>query len=81
VDQQFWVQFQNASCLREMGDLVKAKKQLRILAGQAEAEWLATSARWWLDMIDDRAELEQQIVATQSQLNSRRKVVDASNTK
>lgn len=80
-DQQFWVQFQNASCLRQMGDYKAAKKQLRILAGQEEAGWLAQSSRWWLDMIDDRAELAQQLVATQSQLDSEGKHVDASGTR
>lgn len=71
--QQFWVQFQNASCLRQLGDTDGAKSQLRILAGQEkDAGWLAHSARWWLDTIDDRAELEQQIAETQRQLDTRR---------
>lgn len=77
-DQQFWVQFQNASCLRQIGDMRAAKRQLRILAGKKEAGWMANSSRWWLDMIEDRAELEEQITATQSRLESAGKKSHAS---
>lgn len=69
--QQFWVQFQFASCHRQLGDLPAAKKQLRILAGQEEAGWLGQSARWWLDLIDDRLEMEKELAETQRQLNAR----------
>lgn len=71
-DQQFWVQFQNASCLREMGDLKAAKEQYRIVAGQEEADWLQRSSIWWLDMIDRREELQREIAATQQVLDAER---------
>ncbi len=70
ADQQFWVQFQIASCLRRRGDLAAAKKRLRVLAGQEEAGWLAKTSHWWLDAIDDRTELEQQLAETRRVLDS-----------
>lgn len=80
-DQRYWVRYQNASCLRHMGDLAQAKKELRILAGQEEADWLARSARWWLDTIDDRAELQKEIAATQQLLDRYRENRHASDIK
>lgn len=71
-DQQFWVQFQNASCLREIGDLKAAKEQYRVVAGQEDADWLQRSSIWWLDMIDQREELQREIATTQQLLDAER---------
>lgn len=57
----FWVKYQIASCFRRLGQTGDAQDQYRRLAGQKKAGWLAATARWWLDQMDARAALEQEI--------------------
>ena len=76
-DHRFWVQYQVAACHRHLNDLPAARKQLRILAGQEEAGWLGRAARWWLDTLRDRAELEQQLAALEEQIQQRKEHSDA----
>jgi hypothetical protein len=75
-DQQFWVQFQTASCHRHLGDLPAAREQFRIIAGQPESGWLGRSSTWWLNTLRDRAELEEQLSTMQEQISMKMEVSD-----
>ena len=81
ADQQYWVQYQTASCHRQRGDLVAARKQLRILAGQEESGWLGRSSTWWLNALRDRSELENEITALRERINDRRDDAHAAATR
>ncbi len=73
-DQQFWVQFQTASCHRQLGDLPAAREQFRIIAGQPESGWLGRSSTWWLNTMRDRAELEEQLSSMQELISMKMEV-------
>ena len=68
MDQQYWVQFQQASCLRRLGDLVAARKAYRILAGRKDGGWLAGMSTWWLNRIEERVQLEEQLAQVEVRL-------------
>lgn len=57
----YWVKYQIASCYRRLGQISDAQDQYRRLAGQKNAGWLATTARWWLDQMDARAALQKKV--------------------
>lgn len=57
----YWVKYQIASCYRRLGKISDAQDQYRRLAGQKNAGWLATTARWWLDQMDARAALQKKV--------------------
>jgi tetratricopeptide (TPR) repeat protein len=51
-EQQFWVEYQIANCLRRMGEHAEASNRFRKLAGQPEAGWLSERAGWWVDVLE-----------------------------
>lgn len=59
--ERYWISYQSASCLRRLGQTSEAQTLYRRLAGQAEAGWLAKMSRWWLDQIDARKMLTDEI--------------------
>lgn len=75
-DQQFWVQFQTASCHRRLGDLPAAREQFRIIAGQPESGWMGRSSTWWLNTMRDRAELEEQLSSMQELISMKKEAFD-----
>ncbi len=67
-DDQLWVQYQIANCLRRLGDTGKAEGNYRLIAGSAKAGFLADYARWWLDAIEKRRDLKKRLQQLQQSL-------------
>lgn len=62
TEQQFWIRFQLGNCLRRLGKRDAAIIQYRALTSNEDAGFLAESSRWWLRLIDERAELEDRVM-------------------
>jgi len=56
--QQFWVQYQLANCLRRLGKTAEASNRYRKLASQPEAGWLSQQAQWWVETLESIRILE-----------------------
>lgn len=55
---EFWVEYQIASCHRKLGQLARAQKHYGLLVAQPDAGWLCNLSRWWLDRVNERMKLE-----------------------
>ena len=69
-DDHAWVEYQIACCLRRMGDTPAAEKHYRIVAGMPGQELLGEKARWWLDLLGKRRELQDRIQRLDAVLHS-----------
>jgi tetratricopeptide (TPR) repeat protein len=56
-----WINYQMATCLRKLKRIPEAQEMYRRMAGEKTSGWLGSASKWWLDRIDDRARLEQEI--------------------
>lgn len=56
--QQFWVEYQIASCLHHLGNPAQASNQFRKLASKPEAGWLSQQAHWWVETLESIRILE-----------------------
>ncbi|MEZ6062781.1 MAG: hypothetical protein R3C19_20755 [Planctomycetaceae bacterium] len=79
--EKLWITFQTASCLRRLNRIPEAQERYRRLAGEKEAGWLAARARWWLDHIDARSDLENQIARYQKIIDALKEPKNGSNGK
>jgi tetratricopeptide (TPR) repeat protein len=59
--QQFWVEFQTASCLRHLGNPAEASNRFRKLASQPEAGWLSKQAQRWVEHLESIRILEKSL--------------------
>ncbi len=57
-EQQFWVEYQIANCLRRVGESAAASNQFRKLAAQPEAGWISEQAAWWVDILEQIRQAE-----------------------
>lgn len=60
-EDQVWFTYQLACCLRHLGDWAQAEKFYRRVAANEEASYLADTSRWWLSVVDDHRQLEEQL--------------------
>ena len=58
AQQQFWVEYQLANCLRRLGNPAEASNRYRKLASQPEAGWLSQQAHWWVETLESIRILE-----------------------
>lgn len=58
LQQQFWVEYQLANCLRRLGNPAEASNRYRKLASQPEAGWLGQQAHWWVETLESIRILE-----------------------
>lgn len=78
-EDQAWVTYQKAGCYRHLEMMDEAESLYRQAAGDADAEWLAKVARWWLDRIAERETLKQEIGQVKEVLDTFKKAkLDAS---
>ena len=56
----FWFQYQLACCYRNLGKFDQAERLYRMVAAEKES-FLASTARWWLSMIEDQRMVNQTI--------------------
>ena len=59
--QQFWVDFQTASCLRHLGNPAEASNRFRTLASQPEAGWLSKQAQRWVEHLESMRIVEKSL--------------------
>ncbi len=59
--QQFWVEYQQASCLRRMGRSAEASNRYRRLADKPEAGSLSELSQWWVTTLEKKRQLEKQL--------------------
>lgn len=59
--QQFWVEYQQASCLRRLGRSAEASNKYRRLADKPEAGSLSELARWWVTTLEHKRQLEKKL--------------------
>lgn len=59
--QQFWVEYQQASCLRRLGRSAEASNRYRRLADKPEAGSLSELARWWVTTLEHKRQLEKKL--------------------
>lgn len=53
-----WIEFQIASCYRNLGEYQNAEKFYRMVVGSKAETILADYARWWLDAIQNKKDVE-----------------------
>ena len=63
-----WYQYQAASCYRNLGKLDKAERLYRKVAAEKES-FLASTARWWLSIIEDQRLVNQTVAKLSNVLN------------
>ena len=51
-NQDFWVEYQTANCLRRLGNPADASNRYRNLANHPEAGWLSQQANWWVETLE-----------------------------
>ncbi|MFN9720061.1 MAG: hypothetical protein ACK58L_15290 [Planctomycetota bacterium] len=66
-EQQFWVEYQIANCLRRLGESAAASNQFRKLAAQPEAGWVSEQAAWWVDILEQIRQAEKDLEDDDSQ--------------
>lgn len=71
-----WIDYQRACAHRRLGDLEAAKKMYRVLVSQDDAGTLGTAARWWLEHIERKAELERRMANLKAVLKNVRRALD-----
>lgn len=59
--QQFWVEYQQASCLRRLGRSAEASNRYRRLADKPEAGSLSELSQWWVTTLEKKRQLEKKI--------------------
>lgn len=79
-EDQAWVTYQKAGCYRHLEMMDEAESLYRQAAGDADAEWLAKVARWWLDRIAERETLKQEIGQVKEVLDTFKKAKLDANT-
>jgi len=67
---RYWIEYQIANCHRRLGDIPEAQLRYRKLAGLVDAGWCAAHARWWLDALDTRAELQRDLQTVRNSLKA-----------
>lgn len=72
-----WVDYQIAGCLRRLKAYAESIEKHRQLVGEDVDDWIAKSSRWWLDAIEERQGLEEELSTLQSDLVRVREMIDA----
>jgi hypothetical protein len=67
---RYWIEYQIANCHRRLGNIPEAQQRYRKLAGLVDAGWCAGHARWWLDALNTRAELQKNLETVKNSLKS-----------
>jgi hypothetical protein len=60
-DERLWIRYQTACCQRRLGKRQEAERTYRGLAGMPNAGWYAAQSRWWLDSLQARDAIEQEL--------------------
>lgn len=76
VEDRQWHDYLAASCYRDLGNRSEAESMYRSVLKRSSSTWLSAAARWWLDHIDERADLEQKLEVVQTKIENWRKEVD-----
>lgn len=71
-----WLEYQIACCRRRLGDMSDAEKRYRTVVGLAKDSLLGEKARWWLDVIGKRRELEQRLAQLETALEAMEPATD-----
>lgn len=77
VEDQQWHDYLAASCYRDLGNRSEAEGMYRSVLQRSSSTWVSAAARWWLDHIDERAELEQKLQDVETTLDNWRMEIDA----
>ncbi len=65
-----WIDYQQATCYRRLGQPQEAEKRYRDLISRDRSDWIDGLCRWWLTEIDDRCRLEANSAKLQSILDT-----------
>jgi TolA-binding protein len=74
---RYWIEYQIANCHRRLGNVPEAQQRYRKLAGLVDAGWCAGHARWWLDALATRSELQKNLEAVKHSLKSMEEQLNA----
>jgi len=61
-EDQIWVEYMQASCHRRAGRIDLAQQSYRRILAERDADWIGELARWWLDAMDARKQLQSNVV-------------------
>lgn len=61
--QQFWVEYQQACCLRRLGRSAEASNRYRRLADKPEAGSLSELSQWWVTTLEKKRQLEKKLAS------------------
>lgn len=76
VPNQDWCEYLSACCYRKLNDLPEAESTYRKLLGHTQVNWMADSARWWLDHLEDRKTMEGNLQRLKANLDAWEKEID-----
>ena len=75
--ERYWIEYQIANCHRRLGNKPEAEQRYRRLAGLVDGGWCATHAKWWLDALATKAQLERDLGQIKLTLHAIEEQLDA----
>ncbi|MFO1093774.1 MAG: hypothetical protein U0992_10755 [Planctomycetaceae bacterium] len=79
--ERYWVQYQLANCHRRLGNIPEAEQRYRRLAELVDGGWCAAHARWWLDALETRTEMQRDLNAIRETLKTVEEQLNAAATR
>lgn len=77
ADDENWVRLQIAGCLRKLGRRAEAQQKYRQLAAKPEAGQINELARWWLQQMNERTALEEDLKRYENVIRIQKESIDA----
>ncbi len=78
ADDRVWIEYQLGCCNRNLGDVAEAEKHYRVVASRAQPEFLTEYARWWLDSLGQRKQIEKALTEVHPALEALEKQINES---
>ncbi|MBL8817648.1 MAG: hypothetical protein JNL58_16600 [Planctomyces sp.] len=80
-DEENWIALQIAGCLRKLGRKSEAQQKYRHLAATPEAGKMNELARWWLQQMNERTELEANLKRYENLIQSQKEALNGTRGK
>lgn len=77
ADDENWIRLQIAGCLRKLGRRAEAQQKYRQLAAKPEAGQINELARWWLQQMNERTALEEDLKRYENVIRIQKEAIDA----
>lgn len=76
IEDRQWHDYLAASAYRKLGNLSEAESLYRSVLQRSSSTWVSKAARWWLDHVEEKAQLELKLEQVQTTIGNWRKEID-----